>query len=354
MAGGGGTRLWPLSKPDRPKQLLPLLGGRTLFSQSIERLIRFLPVESIFVVAGADLVPALQQDAPGVPADHFLVEPSPRNTAPAIAFALGMLRKRSPLFTMACLPADHFIASPEAFQQAFSAGVSVAERGFLVTLGIEPTGPNTGYGYIEMGERLEDANGCPVHRVRRFKEKPGLEEARAMIAQGGHAWNSGMFFWRSDVLEEELRTQQPAMSAWVETLIGDQTPSAPSPALKTRWLDLPVVSVDYAIMEGAGRTAVVPAAELGWTDIGDWDALLALYAEYPQLRTAESGIVLDTGSRGLAVFRDGIPKRTLATVGLDDVIIVETEDTILVCKRGRAQEVRVLVAEWKKRSPDSG
>jgi mannose-1-phosphate guanylyltransferase len=352
MAGGGGTRLWPLSTPKRPKQLLPLLGGRSLFSLSIERLMRFLPPENVFVVTGPALLNDLRTDSPQVPAENYLVEPSPRNTAPAIAFALGMLRRRSEQFTMACLPADHFIANREAFERVFSAAVSVAGRGYLVTLGITPNGPNTGYGYIEQGRRLDDADGQPVYTVGRFKEKPDLAEARRLIEQGGHSWNSGMFFWRSDVVEGEFRRQQPEISRGLDAFLAAPSGKPLSQEAQSRWLEMPVLSMDYAVMEGAGKTAVVPAGDLGWTDIGDWDALLALYEAHPELRPSGAGVQVDAGSHGLAVFRDGSPARVLATIGLEDVTIVETDDTILICKRGKSQEVRAVVEALKNRSAD--
>jgi mannose-1-phosphate guanylyltransferase len=353
MAGGGGTRLWPLSQPERPKQLLPLLGGRSLFALSVERLLSFLPAGNVFVVTGAGLRDALHKTAPQLPPENFLVEPSPRNTAPAIAFALGMLRRRAPRFTMACLPADHFIANQREFQAVFSAATAAAERGYLVTLGIAPTGPNTGYGYIEEGKRMEDASGRPLFAVKRFTEKPNVEDARQLISQGGHAWNSGMFFWRSDVVEAEYRRQQPAMAKGFERLTAETSLPSEDPLLGALWTQMPALSVDYAIMEKAAKVAVLPAGELGWTDIGDWDALLALYEAHPHLRPVSADTRYDSGSRGLAVFREGVAGRVLATVGLDDVIIVETEDTVLVCKRGKSQDVRGIVEQLKKRSANN-
>lgn len=206
MAGGGGTRLWPLSRPDQPKQFLPLIGGRSLFQLTVARMEEILPPEHIFVISNNRLMPMIRSSGVGLPEENLLCEPSPRNTAPAIAYALAVLRTRFPRFVMACLPSDHYIANSKRFLALVQAARELAGNGYLVTLGIEPTGPTSGYGYMEQGERLESVEGFSAFGVRRFKEKPTVEEAKAMISRGGFHWNSGMFFWRSDVLEMEFRT----------------------------------------------------------------------------------------------------------------------------------------------------
>lgn len=348
MAGGGGTRLWPLSRPDRPKQILPILGGKSLFEYSVERLLAILPADSVFVVTGNDLAVPLRKLAPRLPFENFLVEPSPRNTAPAIAFALASLKQRAPQFTMACLPSDHFIANQAEFHRVIRVAETMAARGYLVTLGIEPLDPNTGYGYIEQGERLDVVDQLPVYQVRRFKEKPGLEEAGKLIAHGGHSWNSGMFVWRSDVMEAEFRRQQPMMAEGMDQVAAEMATRGKEKNLAACWDAMPVLSVDYAIMENAAKVAVVPVKNLGWTDIGNWDALIALYERHPELQITTGGEQYDAGSHSIKVFREGVSHRVLATVGLDNVIIVETEEAILVCKRGKSQDVRSIVEAIQK------
>jgi mannose-1-phosphate guanylyltransferase len=342
MAGGGGTRLWPLSRPGQPKQFLPLLGGRSLFQLTVARLQALVPPENIFVVSNGDLLPSIRSSAAGVLEENLLCEPGPRNTAPAIAYALAVLRTRIPKFVMACLPSDHYIADPERYRSLVQAARSLAEKGHLVTLGIEPTHPATGYGYVEQGEPLDAVNGLPAFRVRRFKEKPTAEEAQDMISRGGFFWNSGMFFWRSDIIEEEYRRSQPVIARALEEMASLLRKEDKSPALRELWETLPDLSLDYGILEPSDRVAVLPARGLGWTDIGCWDALVELYQEHPELQAEIPAGVLDVGSQSVTVIRKTDSRRILATVGLNDIIIVETDDAILICQRGKSQDVRKI------------
>jgi mannose-1-phosphate guanylyltransferase len=293
MAGGGGTRLWPLSRPDQPKQFLPLIGGRSLFQLTVARLREILPPEDIFVISNNQLMPIIRSSNVGLPEENLLCEP-------------------------------------------------LAGKGYLVTLGIEPTGPTTGYGYVEQGERLDSIDGLSAFRVKHFKEKPTAEEAKAMIAGGGFYWNSGMFFWRSDVLEEEYRTQQPAIAKALDRMAGLLERKAEDKSLKEIWETMPVLSLDYGILEASDRVAVLPARDLGWTDIGSWDALVELYQAHPELQGKAPQGVRDVGSQSVTVIRKTDSHRVLATVGLHDVIIVETDDAILICQRGKSQDVRKI------------
>ena len=342
MAGGGGTRLWPLSRPAQPKQFLPLIGGRSLFQLTVARLREILPPEDIFVISNNQLMPIIRSSNVGLPEENLLCEPSPRNTAPAVAYALAVLRTRFPKFVMACLPSDHYIAEPKRFLTLVQCARSLAGKGYLVTLGIEPTGPTTGYGYVEQGERLDSIDGLSAFRVKHFKEKPTAEEAKAMIAGGGFYWNSGMFFWRSDVLEEEYRTQQPAIAKALDRMAGLLERKAEDKSLKEIWETMPVLSLDYGILEASDRVAVLPARDLGWTDIGSWDALVELYQAHPELQGKAPQGVRDVGSQSVTVIRKTDSHRVLATVGLHDVIIVETDDAILICQRGKSQDVRKI------------
>jgi mannose-1-phosphate guanylyltransferase len=352
MAGGGGTRLWPLSRPEEPKQCLPLLGGRSLFESTIDRLLGSVPPEAIFVVSNRDLEPLLRAKVTAVPAENYFCEPSPRNTAPAVAYALARLRARYPKFVMACLPADHFIADPAAFQKLLHAARTFAEQEFLVTLGIHPDGPVTGYGYIEQGDPLPAAAGYPAFRVRRFTEKPDLERAREMISRGTFTWNSGMFFWRSDVIEAEYQRHQPAIAraiAGMTEAFRGKGAEAEAEVQKL-WGTIPNLSLDYGILEKSDRVAVLPARGLGWTDIGSWDALVELYRAHPELRSEAPEGQLDLDSKSVTVIRKAGTGRVLATIGLDDVIIVETDDATLICRGGESQKVRTiadLAQQWK-------
>ncbi|MBN2085377.1 MAG: NTP transferase domain-containing protein [Anaerolineales bacterium] len=349
MAGGGGTRLWPLSRPEQPKQCLPLLGGRSLFESTVDRLSGSVPLEQIFVVSNRHLEPLLRAAATAIPAENFLCEPSPRNTAPAVAYALARLQARHPKFVMACLPSDHYIADTEAFRRLMQAARTLAEKEFLVTLGIAPTGPVTGYGYIEQGEPLPAVDGFPAFRVRRFTEKPGMELAREMVQSGSYTWNSGMFFWRSDVIDTELLRHQPAIGRAVARLTDAFERKDGGAALEKIWAAMPNLSLDYGVLEKSDRVAVLPARGLGWTDIGSWDALVELYQAHPELRTDVPEGHLDAGSKSVTVIRKTGDDRVLATVGLDDVIIVETDEAILICRAGKSQDVRAIAEMAQKR-----
>jgi mannose-1-phosphate guanylyltransferase len=345
MAGGGGTRLWPLSRPGEPKQFLPLIGGRSLFQLTVARLEAILPPEDIFVISNRDLLAPVRSSASGIPEENILCEPGPRNTAPAAAYALAVLRTRIPRFVMACLPSDHYIADPGRYRSLVQAARSLAEKGYLVTLGIDPTYPATGYGYVEQGEPLESVDGFSAFRVRRFKEKPTAVEAQDMVARGGYLWNSGMFFWRSDVIDEEYRRSQPVIARALERMPALLQKKDEGRALREIWETLPVLSLDYGILEPSDRVAVLPARDLGWTDIGSWDALVELYQAHPELQAERPGLVCDVGSQSITVIRKTDSRRVLATVGLKDIIIVETDDAILICQRGKSQDVR-KINDW--------
>jgi mannose-1-phosphate guanylyltransferase len=349
MAGGGGTRLWPLSRKERPKQILPLVGGRSLFDLAVERLRGVLEPENIFVSASSELIRALQSSNAEVPESNYICEPSPRNTAPAIACALATLRTHAKTFVMACLPADHYIGNTQEFHSLFRAAGALAEKGTIVTIGIEPREPNIGYGYLEQGDSLGSVEEHSAFAVRRFKEKPTPDEAREMIAQGGHSWNSGMFFWRSDILEAEYRRQQPEMAEGMDRMTEACIKKEGLESVRSAWEGMPILSLDYAIMEHARSVAVLPSRNLEWTDIGTWDSLVDLYQSRPDLRPDYQDLHIDVGSKSLSVIRDSSSLRTLATVGLEDMIIVETDDAILICKKGKSQDVRAIAESVSKR-----
>lgn len=344
MAGGGGTRLWPLSRQDRPKQSLKLLGERTMFQVAVERLAPLFSPDHIWVVTSARYAGDLQRQCPAVPPENYVLEPAPRGTAPAIGLAALALQQRDPQAVMACLTADHFIGNEPGFRDLLAAAAEVAGRGFLVTLGIAPTFASTGFGYIQRGERLEPAGAFEVFRAQRFKEKPAQPEAEAMLADGQHAWNSGMFVWRVERFLGEVERQLPALHQVLA-----RAATGPD-GLAQAWPGAPDVTLDYGIMEGARDVAVIPAEGLGWNDIGSWEALLDV------LPTDDAGNVvvgaehLNLDSARTLVHAAG-HKRLVATLGVSDLVIVDTGDVLFVCPREKAQDVKAVVNALKQR-PD--
>src|SRR5215212_3151805 len=218
MAGGGGTRLWPISRKDSPKQLLPLLGQETLFQSTVQRLENLFPPERILVVTVAEQARQMQVQVPQIPMENYLIEPEPRGTASVVGLAAAVLKKRDPEATMAILTADHFIKDKKLFRYLISTAFDVASEGYLVTLGITPTFPSTGYGYIEQGEPLDGDYEYPVYKVNKFKEKPDQETADQLLRAGDHSWNSGMFVWRVDRILSEIETQMPDLAKAVSQI----------------------------------------------------------------------------------------------------------------------------------------
>lgn len=343
MAGGGGTRLWPLSRRALPKQSLRLLGERTMFEIAVDRLSPLFPPERILVVTNAEYAVSLRQQRPVVPAENFVLEPAARGTAPALALAARTVQERDSQGVMACLTADHFIGEEARFREALRAAALVAEQGYLVTLGIKPTYAATGFGYIQRGEALGAFGGWEVFRAARFKEKPAQAEAEAMLADGLHAWNSGMFVWRAARFLEEVARQLPELDRVLRA--GADGPAA----LAEAWQGTPNTTVDYGIMEGAREVAVIPAEGLAWSDIGSWEAVLEVLGqgEGANVATGAEHLSLDTNGTLIHSSRTG-PRRLVATVGLEDVVIVDTEDVLLVCRRDRSQDVRQLVERLKQ------
>ena len=341
MAGGSGTRLWPLSRSNRPKQALKLVGERTMIQQAVDRIAPLIPAERIFVVTRAEHAGILSEQVPEVPQQNFIIEPEGRGTAPAIGLGAIHFRRLDPAATMMVLTADHFITKVPQFRQALSAASQAARQGYLVTLGIQPSSPSTGFGYIHQGESLGQAGGLPLFRVERFTEKPDRETAQQMLASGEYSWNSGMFIWRVDRILGEFQRQMPEFYARlveVEAALGTPDYAA---ILGRVWPRVAKQTIDYGVMEGAHDVAVFPV-DIGWADIGSWTSLLDL------LPTDEDGNILigptlGIDTRNTLVYGGGPAGRLIATIGVEDLVIVDTEDALLICPKAREQEVKEVV-----------
>ncbi len=355
MAGGGGTRLWPLSRRKRPKQMLDLLGERSLFQIAVDRLEGLFPPERICVVTVAEQVAALQAQCPAIPAENYFIEPMPRGTASVVGLAAAALQPRSPEAVMAILTADHFIANVARFRQVLRAAYHAAQDASLVTLGITPTYAATGYGYIEIGEHLHTSEDLPVHRALKFKEKPDEAHARAFLADGRHAWNSGMFVWRVDAILEEIALQMPALHAGVRRIsqAWREKGSQPHQVIHTVWEKLESQTVDYGIMEGARHVVVIPAADLGWSDVGSWDAVFDVLHTDSQDNVVRQAHHIGLDTSNTLIFNAGDAERLFVTIGVQDLVVVDTGDVILVCQRDQAQKVRDVVRHLKNEGQDN-
>ena len=347
MAGGIGTRLWPISRRRNPKQAQPLIGDRTLFQVAVDRIAPLFPPERLSVVTRAEQVDSLVSQVSGLPPANFVVEPEGRGTAPAIGLAAIHLRQRDPEAIMVVLTADQSIADVERFRKVLTAAESVAAQGRLVTLGIRPTFASTGYGYIEQGEPLASVLDFSVSRVARFTEKPDQETAIRLVESGRYSWNSGMFIWRVDRILEEFERHMPAFYAQLselEAALG--TPDFKS-VLERIWPQVAKETIDYGVMEKADDIAVIPV-EIGWSDVGSWTTLMPLLdADADGNAVVGPHVGIDT--RGSLILGD---KRLIATIGVEDLVIVDTEDALLVCPRDREQDVRRIVQLLEDREDD--
>ena len=343
MAGGSGTRLWPLSRSQRPKQSLQLIGDRTMFQHAVDRIAPLFPPEQIFVVTRQEHAALLASQVPDLPWQNFLVEPEGRGTAPAIGLGAIYLRRKDPQAVMAVLTADHYITDGAGFRRALAAAAQAAAQGRLVTLGIQPSSPSTGFGYIQQGESLGKIDDLPVYRVQRFTEKPEAETARRMVASGDYSWNSGMFIWRVERILAEFQRQMPDFYTQLMEVDAALGSPAESAVLQRIWPQIAKQTIDYGIMEGAQDVVVIPV-DIGWTDIGSWTSLVDLLPADEQGNTFV-GPTLAIDTSDTLVFGD---KRLVAAIGVHGLVIVDTGDALLICPKEREQEVREVVKRLGK------
>jgi mannose-1-phosphate guanylyltransferase len=348
MAGGSGTRLWPLSRRRAPKQLLPLTGETSLLQQTVARISPLLDAAEIFVITNQAHVRETVAQLPQLPQENVFGEPLARSTAVAAGLATVIARRDEDEVALV-LPADHFVADETAFVNALREAARAAERGYLVTLGVPPTHPATGYGYIKVGQRLHPA--VPTALVERFVEKPDAVNAAAMHESGDYLWNAGIFVWRTYTFRAALQRFQPDLAASLDRIAAlHRTPGWMS-EVREILEKVPAVTIDQGIAEPAaaeGRMAVVPL-DAGWSDIGSWSSLLEALTAKSGQAFVSSGQHLDRDSERLLVHGGD---RLVVTVGLRDVIIVDTPDALLVCARDRAEEIKPVLDEIAEKAGD--
>ncbi len=354
-AGGSGTRLWPLSRAGHPKFLHMLTGSpSSLLQATMARLRPLSPPERTFVVTGVAHAAAVARQLPDLPEANLLVEPSPRDSCAAIGLAAAVIARHDADAVMGSFAADHLVQDQDGFVRAIRTAVKGARQGRLMTIGITPTHPETGYGYQQCGGDTGD-----IRTVLEFKEKPSAEVAAAYVASGRYVWNAGMFVWRAATFLAELERQQPAMYEGLCVIAEAWGTDAQDRVLGEVWPLLPKISVDHAVMEGAadaGLVATVPAA-FGWTDVGDFDTLgTALSGWGNEGADADGNVVVNDSDQAPVVLLEtqnsvivAHSRRLVATLGVRDVVVVDTPDAVLVCGRDRAQKLKSVVDELKSR-----
>jgi mannose-1-phosphate guanylyltransferase len=342
LAGGRGERFWPLSRRSRPKQFLPLLGEGSMLGHTLDRLQGLVEPRHQWIVTARDLKKEAEQLAPGVPAAQVIGEPVGKNTAPAIGLLSWWLQDVSRDSAVVVLPSDHRVEPAARFREELLRAARVAlEREAIVTFGVPPTRPETGYGYIQSGDPIEP--GSPYHRVSAFREKPDARTAEGYATDGRHLWNAGMFVFPPRVMLEEIRAHEPQIAELLAR-VPSLTDLSATAALEAYYRDAPSISIDYAVMERSKR-ALVARAGFSWDDLGSWEALDSPEARDPSGNVARGSVLFRDCKNVIAVADGGL----VAGVGLEDLVIVRTRDVTLVCRRHRVQEVRAVVEQLKSR-----
>jgi len=343
LAGGSGTRFWPLSRTARPKQLLALDSERSLLQETVERLLPLIGPESVWVSTTRALAPEVRRQLPAVPPEQVVAEPVGRNTAPAIGWSVRAMPEAARQGVVAVLPADHRMADGHAFRQTLAAAAMAAEtEDRVMTLGVVPRWAETGYGYLELGEPVGAVPG--VRRVRRFVEKPDPERAAGFVASGGYLWNAGIFVFRGATLLAHLARLAPELARGLEAMARASSPEAAD----RLYAGLPALSIDYAVMEKLDGISTLPL-DCGWSDLGSWEALYEVLAADAQGNAAHGGETLALDARGNLLVSDPGAPGVIAVLGVSDLVVVRTGDAVLVLPRARSQEVRRLVDELKGR-----
>lgn len=341
MAGGSGTRFWPLSRADRPKQLLPLAGGdEPLLAATVRRATRVSAPEDVLVVTSERLANATRDALPSVPRENVLAEPVGRNTAPCIGWAASRIARIDPDAVCAVLPADHHIAQEDAYAEVLRRAIDAASEGDIVTVGLRPSRAETGYGYIEMGEPLDEG----VYRARRFVEKPNRQRAEQFLAAGTFLWNSGMFFFRARTILDAIRAHLPGLGATLDRLMAASLDDEGA-VVRDVYPTLPDVSIDHGVMEKVKDVAVVPA-DFGWSDLGSFATAWELAPRDAHDNSLSPNAVAIDASGCFVRAPEG---KIVALVGVSELVVVDTEDALLIVPRDRAQDVKKVVAALKER-----
>jgi mannose-1-phosphate guanylyltransferase/mannose-6-phosphate isomerase len=334
LAGGSGTRFWPLSRKDRPKQFLKVTEGGSFLQMTVRRLLKRSLPDNLFIVTNKvykqQVITQIKEFK--IPLRNILCEEKGKNTAPAVCWAAVVIKNICPDAIMGVFPSDHLILKEQKFLKALDAAIKASKSGALVTFGIKPTRPETGFGYLYLGRTIDSVG--PVRDCKRFVEKPDLKNARKYLKSKDYFWNSGMFVWGCDTILSQFKQHLPKMYEKIYS-------ASNNAAVCNIWHELKPGSIDYGILEKADRVVAVAAEDIGWSDLGSWDAL-AEHLNCDKNNNSFRGKIIDIGSRNTMMIGD---KRIIASIGLNDLVIVDTPDALLICKKGQSQEVRKVVAK---------
>ena len=341
MAGGSGTRFWPKSRRDRPKQLLRLHGDATMLQQTVARINPLVPLERVLIITGADQAEAVRAQLPDLPASNVVSEPCPRDTAPCVGLAAKIVAHKDPAGTMIVMPADHVIQPAETFLKTVRAAVSVidADSSVFLTFGVKPTRPETGYGYIERGESLGAPEGIALNRVVQFREKPDRATAEAFLADGRFAWNAGIFLWRAQAILDALATHRPGIAAILDKIGEALGKPAEAGVIASEFPAMEKIPIDKAVMEKASNVRVLEVV-YDWNDVGDWRALTELVPPDADGNTKQ-GPVHAVETRGSIIVSDD--GGLIATLGVDDLVIVQSGGATLVARKEKLDLLKKVV-----------
>jgi mannose-1-phosphate guanylyltransferase len=344
MSGGRGKRLWPFSQVSLPKQFQRFVGETTLFQQTYQRLRQVMPADHIYTVTRSAYRPIIFEQVGEFLPENIIVEPSQKNTGPCIALGTAYIHHREPGATIVVLPADHHISGNEAFAEALEAGLSyAASTRDLVTFGIRPEYPHTGYGYIQVGDLVKSVHGLQVHRVRRFVEKPDLETATRLVATQEYYWNSGIFCWQAGVILEAFEQLLPRIYERMKKLQSHIGTDTELKMLARVYDQVASISIDKGVMEHSGHVAVLPI-DVGWSDVGSWEAVRRLYAPDPNGNLIRGGHVVDRVTGSTIVSQD----QQIIVIGLTDVIVASNGGYILVCARNQEHHIQTMVDQIER------
>jgi len=345
MAGGAGTRFWPASRLERPKQLLSFGGSESLLEATVSRIAKAIPHQRIIILTQEKQVKAIKKILPKIPQKNYVIEPVGRNTAPAIGLAAHIINKRDPKAVMACFPSDHIINKPAQFVKALKVAFAEARKGEKhLTFGIVAKSPETGFGYIERAKLDKKTKGFSVYKVKRFTEKPSLARAKQFVKTKKYYWNSGMFVWKADWLIDSFATLQPKMNNQLKKITEHYGKAAWKKTLSNSYPKINSISIDYAIMERAKNVCVIPI-DCGWSDLGSWTSFSEMWPKDKQGNASPQGVLAINSHENIVQGN----KKLVALVGVNDLVVIESEDAILVTHKDYVQDIRKVTDELKRK-----